>query len=385
EVALALVLLVVSGLMIRTFVAMRQAHPGFTRPEQVQTFQVAIPETLISDPQQMARAHEQIAERLRQVPGVMSVGVSSSITMDEEDNMNPLWVEHVNVPEGQLPPLRRYKSLAPGYFETMGNPVVAGRAITWTDIYGSRRVVVVTANLAREYWQDPSGALGKRVRGSPGSEWYEIVGVVGDERDDGLNQPVTPIVYWPMADESYLQYTMAYAVRSSRVGSPGFLQELRQAVWSVNTHVPLASVQTLQEIQADSLAQTSFAMLMLGIAGGVALLLGAVGIYGVIAYVAAQRTREIGIRIALGARAADVLRMVLGQGVALTAAGIAVGLVAALAVTRVMRALLYDTSPTDPLTFAAVVPVLGAAALLACWVPARRATRADPIAALRSE
>ena len=385
EVALALVLLVVSGLMVRTFIAMRQVHPGFTRPEQVQTFQVAIPETLISDPQQMARAHEQIAERLRQVPGVMSVGVSSSITMDEEDNMNPLWVEHVDVPEGQLPPLRRYKSLAPGYFETMGNPVVAGRAITWTDIYGSRRVVVVTANLAREYWQDPSGALGKRVRGSPGSEWYEIVGVVGDERDDRLNQPVTPIVYWPMADESYLQYTMAYAVRSSRVGSPGFLQELRQAVWSVNTHVPLASVQTLQEIQADSLAQTSFAMLMLGIAGGVALLLGAVGIYGVIAYVAAQRTREIGIRIALGARAADVLRMVLGQGVALTAAGIAVGLVAALAVTRVMRALLYDTSPTDPLTFAAVVPVLGAAALLACWVPARRATRADPIAALRSE
>ena len=385
EVALALVLLVVSGLMIRTFLAMRQVHPGFTRPEQVQTFRVAIPETLISDPQQAARTHEQIAERLKQVPGVMSVGVSSSITMDEEDNMNPLFVEHVNVPEGQLPPLRRYKSLAPGYFETMGNPVVAGRAMTWADIYQGRRVAVITENLAREYWHDPSSALGKRVRSSPSSAWHEIVGVVGDERDDGLNQPVTPIVYWPMGDESYGRYTMAYAVRSSRVGSPGFLQELRQAVWSVNPHLPLASVETLVAIQADSMAQTAFAMLMLGIAAGVALLLGALGIYGVISYIAAQRTREIGIRIALGARAADVLRMVLAQGLTLTGVGIAIGLVAALAITRVMRALLYETSPTDPLTFATVVPVLGAAALLACWVPARRAMRADPIVALRCE
>jgi putative ABC transport system permease protein len=385
EVALALVLLVVSGLMIRTFLAMRQVHPGFTRPEQVQTFRVAIPDTLISDPQQVARTHEQIAEQLKQVAGVMSVGVSSSITMDEEDNMNPLYVEHVNVPEGQLPPLRRYKSLAPGYFETMGNPVIAGRAMTWTDIYQGRRVAVITATLAREYWQDPSRALGKRVRSSPGGAWHEIVGVVGDERDDGLNQPVTPIVYWPIANESYGESTMAYAVRSSRVGSPGFLQELRQAVWSVNPHVPLASVQTLEEIQADSLAQTAFAMLMLGIAAGVALMLGALGIYGVMAYIAAQRTREIGIRIALGARAVDVLRMVLAHGLTLTGLGIGIGVVAALAVTRVMRALLYETSPTDPLTFAAVVPVLGAAALLACWVPARRAMRADPIVALRCE
>jgi ABC-type antimicrobial peptide transport system permease subunit len=144
-------------------------------------------------------------------------------------------------------------------------------------------------------------------------------------------------------------------------------------------------VETLVEIQADSMAQTAFAMLMLGIAAGVALLLGALGIYGVISYIAAQRTREIGIRIALGARAADVLRMVLAQGLTLAGVGIAIGLVAALAITRVMRALLYETSPTDPLTFATVVPVLGAAALLACWVPARRAMRADPIVALRCE
>jgi putative ABC transport system permease protein len=174
-------------------------------------------------------------------------------------------------------------------------------------------------------------------------------------------------------------------VRSTRVGAPGFLRELQQAVWSVNPRVPLASVQTLDRIQADSMAQTSFAMVMLAIAASVALLFGAVGIYGVIAYIAAQRTREIGIRMALGAQAADVLRMVLVQGMTLAGVGIAVGLVGALGATRVMRAMLYETSPTDPLTFAAVVPVLGAAALLACALPARRAMRADPIVALRCE
>jgi putative ABC transport system permease protein len=384
EVALAMMLLVVSGLMIRTFIAMRQVQPGFTRPEEVQTFRVAMPEEPVGDDQRFARTHEQIAERLSHVPGVTSVGLSSSITMDGEDNGNPLFVEHVHVPEGGLPPLRRFKTIGPGYFETMGNPVVAGRPITWTDIHQLRPVVVITETLAREYWQRPSHAVGKRVRGF-GPTWYEVVGVVGQERDDGLNQPPTAIVYWPLLNQVYPSRTIAYAVRSSRVGAPGFLSELRQAVWSVNRNLPLAAVQTLDEIRASSMAQTAFAMVMLAIAGSVALLLGAVGIYGVIAYIAAQRTREIGIRIALGAQAADVRRMVLGQGMKLAGAGIAVGLIGSLAVTRVTRALLYDTSPTDPLTFAGAVPLLLAAALLACWVPARRAMRADPIVALRSE
>lgn len=384
EVALAVVLLIVSGLMIRTFVAMRQVHPGFTRPQDVQTFQVAVPRDAVRDDQQFARVHEQIAERLAQVPGVISVGLSSSITMDGEDNTNPLFVEHVNVPEGRLPPLRRFKTVAPGYFETMGNPVIAGRAITWTDIHQLRPVVVISEPLAREYWQTPSNAVGKRVRGF-GPTWYEVVGVVGQERDDGLNQPPTAMVYWPMLNQIYQRDTISYAVRSTRVGSPGFLAELRQAVWSVNRNLPLAAVQTLEEIRSHSMAQTSFAMVMLAIAGSVALLLGAVGIYGVIAYVAAQRTREIGIRMALGAQAADVRRLILRQGMTLAGVGITIGLVGALGVTRVLRALLYETSPTDPLTFAGVVPLLVAAALLACWVPARRAMRADPIVALRCE
>jgi predicted permease len=384
EVAMALVLLIISGLMIRTFVAMHQVKPGFVRPGEVQTFRIEVPEALINDRVQMARAHDQIAERLRQVPGVVSVGLSSSITMDGEDNANPLVVEHVSVPEGQTPPLRRFKSVAPEYFETMGNPLVAGRAITWRDIYQLRPVAIVSETLAREYWGSPSNALGKRVRGFRPS-WYEIVGVAGDERDDGLNQPATAVVYWPLLNEIYETRTMAYAVRSSRVESPSFLRELRQAVWSVNPHLPLANVLTLEEIQADSMAQTSFAMVMLAIAASVALLLGVVGIYGVIGYIAAQRTREIGIRIALGARTGDVRRLFLRHGLLLTGAGIAIGISVSLALTRVMSALLFGVNPMDPATYAAVSVGLAGVAVLATWLPARRASRLDPVAALRAD
>jgi predicted permease len=303
--------------------------------------------------------------------------------MDGEDNGNPLVVEHVHVPDGRVPPLRRFKSVAPGYFETRGNPIVAGRAITWTDIHEVRPVVVVSETLAREYWRHPSDALGKRVRGFRPT-WYEIVGVVGRERDDGLNRPATAIVYWPMLNEIYRTRTIAYAVRSSRVGAPGFLRELQQAVWSVNPGVPLANVQTLAEIQADSMAQTSFAMVMLAVAASVALLLGVVGIYGVIAYIAAQRTREIGIRIALGAQTGDVRRLFLRHGLLLTGAGIALGTGASLALTRVMSALLFGVDPMDPVTYAAVSAGLAAVALVATWLPARRVSRVDPIAALRT-
>lgn len=384
EVAMALVLLITAGLMIRTFIAMHQVQPGFLRAGEVQTFRVEIPGGAAPTPEQMARMFEQIAQRLRQVPGVVSAGLSSHITMDGEDNTNPLLVEGVNVPEGQMPPLRRFKSVAPGFFETMGNPLVAGRTITWTDIYQSRPVVVISDRLAREYWGSASSAIGKRVRGFAPT-WYEIIGVSGNERDDGLNQPSTAIVYWPLLNDVYQRRNMAYAVRSSRVGSPGFLRQLQQAVWSVNPHLPLANVLTLEEIQADSMAQTSFAMVMLAIAASVALLLGVVGIYGVIAYIATQRTREIGIRIALGAQTGHVRWLFLRHGFLLTGAGIAIGIGASLAVTRVMSVLLFGVSSIDPVTYAVGSAGLAGVALLATWIPARRASRADPVAALRAD
>src|SRR6266540_2319035 len=203
QIALALTLLIVSGLLIRTFVALRQVDPGFTRPEEVQTFVIAIPPGLISDEQIAARTFESVAERLSQVPGVASVGLSSSITMDGESNGNPIEVEGVPIPERS--PLRRFKSFAPGYFETMGIRLVAGRSITWSEIHGRRPVIVISEPLAREIWGDPTRALGKRVRVCCGwdTAWREIVGVTGAERDDGLAQPPTAIVYWPMLNERY--------------------------------------------------------------------------------------------------------------------------------------------------------------------------------------
>jgi putative ABC transport system permease protein len=387
QVALALTLLIVSGLMIRTFIALRQVEPGFTRPEEVQTFVIAIPAGLISDPQQAARTFESISERQAQVPGVASVGLSSSITMDGEDNGNPIEVEGAPVLEGQLPPGRRFKSFAPGYFETMGIRLIAGRSITWGEIREQRPVIVISEPLAREYWGQPARALGRRVRGccGPRRPWREIVGVTGPERDDGLHRPATAIVYWPMLNESYRWRTMAYAVRSTRVGTPGFLRELEQAVWSVNPNLPLASVQTLQEVQARSMAQTSFALVMLGIAASVALLIGVVGIYGVIACAVSQRTREIGVRIALGAQTADVRQLFLWHGLWLTATGIAIGIGVAVALTRVMSAFLFGVGPMDPVTYAAVSAILALVALLATYLPARRASRVDPVVALRAD
>jgi putative ABC transport system permease protein len=376
------VLLVTSGLLVRTFLAMRQVEPGFVRPAEVQTFVVA-PQALLPDGPAQAHLHQQLAERLGQVPGVVSVGLSSSITMDGEDNSNPFVVEAAGLPEGQMPPLRRFKTVAPGYFETMGNPVLAGRAITWDDIGQGRKVVVISEVLAREHWPNPADAVGQRVRSD--STWHEVVGVVGAERDDGLNRPPTPIVYWPMLSEVYGRETFTYVVRSTRVGTPGFLGELQRAVWSVNPGLPLAGIRTLEQVLAESVAQTSFAMVMLAIAAGVALLLGMVGIYAVTAYVATQRTREVGIRMALGARPLDVRRLFLRQGLLLTAAGIALGVGAALAVTRVVSALLFGVESTDPATYAVVSAGLAAVALLATWLPARRMSRIDPMVALRQD
>jgi predicted permease len=385
QIALALTLLIVSGLMIRTFVAMRQVDPGFTRPGEVQTFVLAIPATLIGDPERAVRTFDGVADRLARVPGVTSVGLSSSITMDGEDNGNYVAIEEFPDPESAMARLRRFKSIGPGYFETMGNRLAAGRSITWNDIYQQRPVVIVSEPLAREYWGEPARAIGKRIRSSPRFPWREIIGVSGSERDDGLTQPPTPIVYWPMLNESYRWRTMAYAVRSSRVGAPGFVRELERAVWSVNPDLPLAAVQTLEEIQASSMTQTSFALVMLGIAAGVALLIGLVGIYGVVAYAAAQRTREIGVRMALGARIGDVRTMFLRQGLRLTALGIAVGLGLALLVTRVMTAFLFGVSAADPVTYAAVSAGLAAMTLAATYLPAHRASRVDPVVALRAE
>jgi predicted permease len=391
EIALAVVLLVASGLMIRSFQAMRDVDPGFRNPEEVLTLRVSIPAMLVREPEQVARTHQQISDRITSLPGIASVGLSNSITMDGNDSNDPIFVEDFPGPGGRIPPLRRFKWIGENYFETMGNPIIAGRPISWADVYSASQVVVVSENFAREYWKEPSAAIGRRIRQSPNNPWRTIIGVVGNERDDGVARPATFIVYWPMLVKDFwtspvfVQRSMAYAIRTARAGSPTLLKEIQQAVWSVNPNLPLASVRTLDEIRAESMAQTSFALVMLGIAAAVALLLGVVGIYGVISYVATQRTREIGIRMALGAAERDVRALFLRHGVLLSVLGIGVGLAAASGLTRLMSALLFGVSSLDPTTYAAVATGLAGTALLASYLPARRASRIDPADALRVE
>ena len=391
QIALAVVLLVASGLMVRTFQAMRRVHPGYVEPAEVLTLRVSIPDSLVPDEAETARMFEQIGARISQVPGVTSVGLATSITMDGFESNDPVFVEDYPGPEGRLPPIRRFKWLGEGYFETMGNPVIAGRPFTWTDIHTRAPVVIVSENLAREYWTDPAAAVGKRIRESPRNPWRTIVGVAAAERDDGLAKPAPAIVYWPILLEHFwdadlgIRRTAAFAVRSERAGSPTLLKEIQQAVWSVNGNLPVASVRTLEQIQARSMAQTSFALVMLAVAALVALLLGVVGIYGVLAYIVTQRTREIGIRMALGAATRDVSRLFLRYGLVLTIIGIGIGLVAAAAATRVMASLLFGVSAVDPVTYAAVAAGLTLTTLVASYLPAARAARIDPALALRGE
>ena len=391
QVALALVLLISSGLMIRTFQALRKVYPGFTRPEQVLTLHISIPEGQVADAESVTRMHQQIGERIQQIPGVASVGLSSSITLDGNINNNPIFIEDFPTPSGQIPPMRRFKFISPGFSQTMGNRLVAGRDLTWADVYGDPTVLLISENLARKYWRDPARAVGRRVRETPQARWRQIVGVVGDIRDNGVDQPAPEAVYLPMLMKEWwgipmmVQRNMAYAIRSPRTGTLSFLKEIREAVWSVNGNLPVADVRTLKQIYRQSMARTSFTLLLLALASAMALLLGVIGIYGVISYSVSQRTREIGIRMALGAREQNVSRMFVSHGLRLVAIGIAIGVGAAAGLTRLLRTLLFEVSPLDPLTFTAVSIGLVVVALLASYLPARRATAVDPVQALKFE
>jgi predicted permease len=311
--------------------------------------------------------------------------------MDGYDSNDPVFVEGITPENGPMPPIRRFKWVGPGYVETMGNRLVAGRLLTWDDAYKRARVAMLSETLAREYFKTPSASIGRRIRNTPSNPWREIVGVVADERDDGLAKPPTAIVYWPLAlddfwmEKTFVQRNLAFAVRSGRLSSPGFMGELQRAVWSVNANLPIASVQSLEDIRAGSMAQTSFALTMLVIAASVALLLGVVGIYGVVAYIAAQRTREIGVRIALGAQASDIRTLFVSHGLKLVAAGVVLGVAGAMALTRLMSVLLFGVGPMDAPTYAAASAGLAAVALVATYLPARRAARLDPVVALRTD
>ncbi len=393
QVALALVLLICSGLMIRTFRALIHVPPGFVAPDAVQTFRFYVPETHVPDSERerLVRMDQDLLITLAAIPGVSSVSISTAIPMDGRQSNDVLFAADHAYAEGQIPPIRRFKYISPGFFATAGTPLIAGRDLTWADIYQTLPVAIISENFAREYWHDAPGALGKRIRVSSTDDWREIVGVVGNVHDDGVDEKAPTTVYWPLmmsnfeSEKEMVRRNIAFVIRSPRAGSQSFLNEVRQTAWSADPNVPLAEVHTIGYFYTKSMARTSFTLVMLGVAGGMALLLGIVGIYGVIAYSVSQRTREIGIRMALGAQRQTLVAMFVKQGLRLTGIGIVCGLVGAFAAMRLMSSLLFNVSPVDPITYTAMTVGIIAVAWLACYLPSRRAATVDPVDALRAE
>jgi predicted permease len=393
QVAMAMVLLMSAGLMIRTFGALRKVDPGFADPQHLQVMRISIPDSLIAEPERVARTQNAILDKLAAVQGVKSVGFVSEMPMEGFDSAwDQIFAQDKVYADNTIPPLRLYKYISPGLLQTAGTRLAAGREMTWSELYGLRPVVMVSESLAREMWGTPSAAIGKHLREDPMMPWHEVVGVIQDVREKGVEEKAPEIVYWPPLMKNpfgpgpvQVRRTVTFAIRSQRAGTESFLNEVRAAVWSVNSDLPLASVRTMQEVYDKSVARTSFTLVMLGIAGTMALALGIIGIYGVMSYSVSQRKREIGIRLALGAQGGDVLQIVLRQGAKLALVGVLVGVAAAFTLTRLMANLLFGVTAHDPLTFVAVAALLILVALLACYIPARRATRVDPIVALRYE
>src|SRR5216684_35355 len=391
QMAMAVVLLVSAGLMIRTFQALRTVDPGFTNAQRLQLMRISIPDSLVAKPERVTRIQNEIADKLEAIPGVKSAGFVSEMPMEGFDSdWDAIYAQVKTYSDDEIPPLRLYKHISPGFLQTAGTRIIAGRELTWTEVYGRSPVVMVSENLAHEMWGTPSAAIGKRWREFPSMPWHEVIGVVQDVRENGVQEKAPEIVYWSSFmgnshDAGYAWRTMTFAIRSDRAGTQAFLNEVRQAVWSVNSNLPLASVRTMQEVYDKSVARTSFTLVMLGIAGAMAVALGMIGIYGVISYTVSQRLREIGIRLALGAQRGDVLQMLLRQGTKTALVGVAIGIAAALGLTEFMRSLLFGVSAQDPATFAGVAVLLILVALLASYIPARRAMLVDPIVALRYE
>jgi len=391
QVSLAFVLLICSGLMIRTFRALTHVDAGFDTQAPIQTLTLSIPDAEVPKAEDVVRRDEAILHKMEAVPGVTSVGIANSVPMDGNGWQDPMFAQDKNYTAGSMPPLRHFKFVSPGFFKTMGIPLVTGRDYTWADLYERRPVAIVSDKIAREVWGSPANALGKHVRVSSKDDWREVVGVTGNVHDEGMNQDAEPTVYWPIVSnhfegqDEFVRRYVKYAIRSPRAGSESLMKDVRQAIWSVDANLPVSDVHTEEYYYSRSMGRTSFTLVMIGVAASIALLLGVVGLYGVIAYSASQRKREIGIRIALGAQRNDITGMFVRQGMVLAASGVGCGLLLAVGATRLLQSLLFHVSPMDPLTYGCGVVALCGAAVLASYVPSRRTASVNPVDALRAE
>jgi putative ABC transport system permease protein len=388
EVALSLVLLVGAGLLIRSFANLVATNPGFD-PQGVLTTRVSLARQKYPDAERQQAVFAEMIERLRSVPGVESAAAIYPLPLGGTTTGNTFLIEGRPAPRPSDKPSAHYRAVSPDYFRVMRTKVARGRAFTERDGGGAPPVMIVNETFARKFFagEDP---LGKRVQieraGPGGAEAQparEIVGVVGDVRHEGLDEEAGPEFYVPYAQAP--ESAMNLVVREAVGGASGIGAAMRAAIRQVDAEQYVPAVEPMTELVADSVARRRFNALLTGLFAAVALVLAAVGIFGVTSYTVAQRTHEIGVRMALGARPASVLRMILGQGLRLILCGVALGLAASFALTRVLAGLLYGVRPTDAVTFVGIPVLLTAVAMLACYLPARRATKVDPMVALRYE
>jgi predicted permease len=395
QVALALTLLVGAALMVQTFVRLARVEPGFD-PEGVLTFEIAQPRRGYETYQLSARFQLELLDSLRALPGVVSAGAVGGLPMTVTEGgsswtaasrfLLPVEVEGRPVATGAEPEVR-VRQVTDGYVETMRIRILEGRPPRAADRAAGAAPVLVSARLAARLFPEGS-AIGRRIRHPSDTAWSTVVGVVADVRDDGSAAPPPEILWVPVLDApAYAGLHpgyLAFALRSARPTS-ALLAEVRRIVGRLDPRMPIGSVRTMEDIVRAKAAGTRFTMSLLALAGAAAAFLGAVGIYGILSYTVGRRRREIGVRIALGARAGDVSRMILREGTTTAAAGLAVGLVAASLLTRFLEASLHGVSPTDPVTFAGTAAGLFGVALVACALPARRAARVQPVEALAAE
>ena len=384
EVAVSFVLLIGAGLLINSFFHLRNLDPGF-HADHLLTMKLDLSEVKYPDRERRAAFFDEVMRRVRDLPGVRSAAVAGNLPLTYNGDSMTIGVEGVSDPPTDQRPDVIFRAIGPGYFNTMGIPIVRGRDFTDQDKADSKDLVVISEKTAQHFWpgQDPIGKRLKPGSSTSKSEWREVIGIVKDVRQNDLIAPPKMQMYFTYRQ---LKDIAANALVVRTTIEPMILAgSVRNAIWSVDKDQTVADINTMDHIVAAAVARQRFSMVLLGVFAALALLLASVGIYGVMSYSVAQRTREIGIRMALGARRADVLQMTVRQGLKLVGAGMILGLGAAFLLTRVMATLLYGISATDPMTFIGISVVLLAVAILASYVPALRATKVDPITALRAQ
>jgi predicted permease len=387
QIALSVVLLVCSGLMFRSVRAMLRVSPGFTLPENIQTFGFYIPETQIPDtsPDLVIQRDQALLEKIAAIPGVSAVSLGRSVPMDSNSYKNPVYVQKHNEGDGKVPPSRSFNFVAPGFFSALGTRLIVGRDFTWSDIYNRKPVVVVSKVFASEYWPQAQDALGQKIRVTSTDTWRDIVGVSEDVRYDGVKDPAPAMVYWPLMMDNFagqehkLQRATVFVVRRREGSTQGFFEDIQQQVGTVIPNVPLANNETLADLYTKSMARTTFTLVMLCVFAGMALALGTLGIFSVIAYSIVQRPRRLVSSVGSLAQRQSVLETSIRQGMSLTLPGIAIGLAIAFITMRFMPAPLFGVSAHDPLTYIATTWAVASAALLGCYLPARRIASSESL------